>query len=182
MKRKRFDRRAWPRVRSGEQSVVHLPGGVIVDYRAGEVLKPKRVTLAGRTLCLLDSGYRWVHYVPLAAPHALTVQLDDVGRVQQFYLDVGQTTGLDGEGLPWIDDLYLDIAGTLEVSPDGHWTVGHAEVLDEAELDAALAQGRVTPEQHALAWAETRRLLGALRAFPFGPLEVVRRYLQDPYT
>ncbi len=182
MKRKHFDRRRWPRVLSGEQTALHLPTGVIVDYRAGEVVRPLRVVLGGQEVCLLDSGYRWVLYLPTAATHALTVQLDDVGRVQQFYLDVGEASGLDDEGLPWIDDLYLDIAGTLDLTPDGRWTVGHLEVLDEDELGAALRQGQLTPEQHALAWTETRQLFNALRAQTFEPLEVVRRYLQDPYT
>lgn len=182
MKRKRFDRRHWPRALSGDQTTLSLPGGLIVDYRAGQVTAPKRVSVAGRALCILDSGYRWVHYAPSREKHALTVQLDAAGRVQQLYVDVSEAVGVDPDGLPWIDDLYLDVVGLVDVQSDGRWQVTTTEVIDQDELEAALRSGRVTPEQHALAWAEARRVLAALHAQSFGPLAVVRRYLQDPYT
>jgi len=182
VKRKVFDRRSWSRVVSGEQTTLNLPGGLIVDYRAGEVTEPKWVTVAGQALCILDSGYRWVHYAPSGAKHALTVQLDAAGRVQQLYMDVGEASGVSESGLPWMEDLYLDVVALVEVQPDGRWQVTASEVIDQDELDAALSAEQVTPGQHAFAWAEIRRVLAALHAQNFAPLEVVRRYLQDPYT
>ena len=182
MKRKVFDRRSWHRVVSGEQTSLALPGGLIVDYRAGEVTEPKWVSVAGQARCILDSGYRWVHYAPSGAKHALTVQLDAAGRVQQVYVDVGEASGVSVGGLPWMDDLYLDVVGLVEVQQGGRWQVTDSEVIDQNELDEALRAGQVTPGQHALAWAEARRVLAALQAQTFAPLKVVRRYLQDPYT
>lgn len=182
MKRKVFDRRHSPRAVSGEQTTLSLPGGLIVDYRAGEVTVPKWVTVAGQARCILDSGYRWVHYAPSGAAHALTVQIDAAGRVQQLYVDVGEGGGVNADGLPWFDDLYLDVVDLVEVQPDGRWQVTATEIIDQDELDAALSAGQVTPGQHAFAWAEIRRVLAALHAQTFAPLGVVRRYLQDPYT
>ena len=69
------------------------------------------------------------------------------------------------------------------LAPDG--TLGQScetEVLDEDELDEALNENRITPQQHALAWAEARAVLAALDSQTFKPLDVLRRYLQDPYT
>ena len=109
------------------------------------------------------------------------MQLDDKGQFQQLYVDVGETTGID-DGLPWIDDLYLDVVGVVELAPDGRWEVMETEVLDEDELDEALNENRITPQQHALAWAEARAVLAALDSQTFKPLDVLRRYLQDPYT
>ena len=60
--------------------------------------------------------------------------------------------------------------------------MAHTEVIDQNELDEALRLGRVTPQQHALAWAEIKAVQAALQAQTFAPLEVMRRYLQDPYT
>ncbi|WP_161883690.1 DUF402 domain-containing protein [Deinococcus alpinitundrae] len=182
MKRKVFDRRIWSRAVSGEQTTLSLPGGLLVDYRAGEVTTPKWVTVAGQARCILASGYRWVHYAPSGATHALTVQLDAAGRIQQLYVDVGEASGVGVDGLPWMDDLYLDVVGLVEVQQDGHWRVTDTEVIDQEELDEALRAGQVTPGQHAFAWAEIRHVLAALHAQTFAPLEVVRRYLQDPYT
>ncbi|WP_420597403.1 DUF402 domain-containing protein [Deinococcus sp.] len=182
MKRKRFDRRNWQRVvGGGDQTTLALPGGLIVDYRAVEVITPLEVPFAGRTLRILDSGYRWVSYVPFKARHALTVQLDALGHLQQLYVDVGETTGIDDDGLPWIDDLYLDVVGVATPSAES-WMVSETEVLDEDELDDALRLGRVTPPQYQIAWAEARAVLAALETQQFAPLDVVRRYLQDPYT
>ncbi len=182
MKRKTFDRRRWARVISGEQTVLPLPEGVIVNYRANQVTTPFFVQLAGRSVCILDSGYRWVHYAPAGARHALTVQLDASGQLQQFYVDVGEQSGVTEDGLPWMDDLYLDIVGTVDVTPQGRWSVAHTEVIDQKELDEALRLGLVTPPQHALAWAEIKSVQAALQTQTFAPLEVMRRYLQDPYT
>ena len=135
MKRKLFDLRVWHRtLDAGTQTVHRLPGGLLVDYRAGEVVKPLIVPFGGRTYCILNTDYRWVHYVPAGARHALTVQLDDSDQVQQLYVDIIQGSGTGKDGLPWIDDLYLDVAGVVEISPDGTWTVRETEVLDEDEL------------------------------------------------
>ena len=93
MKRKRFDRRNWQRVvGGGDQTTLALPGGLIVDYRAVEVITPLEVPFAGRTLRILDSRLPLGHVCSgRQARHALTMQLDDTGHLQQLYVDVGET-------------------------------------------------------------------------------------------
>lgn len=177
MPRKTFDKRHWPRA-TVQQSALHLPTGTLVDVLALQVAQPKWVTLGGKELCILDTGYRWVHYAPHAAQHALTVQLDADGVPVQFYVDVTEGSGLDDEGLPWLDDLYLDIVA--RVTPD--WQVTATEIIDQDELEAALQTGIITRAQYDLAWAEARRVETALQAGTFSPVAVVRRYLEDPYT
>lgn len=178
MKRKTFDKRGWHRAASIGQSALQLPAGTLVDVLALEVTQPKTVVLGGQSLCILDTGYRWVHYAPHEAQHALTVQLDAGGVPVQFYVDVGAGSGVGAEGLPYMDDLYLDVVA--RVSPD--WAVLNSEIIDEDELEAALKNGEVTQEQYALAWAEARRIEAALQAGAFKPVDVVRGYLSDPYT
>ncbi|WP_225429965.1 DUF402 domain-containing protein [Deinococcus detaillensis] len=183
LKRKVFDRRNWQRVvGGGEQTTLVVPSGVIVDYRAGEVHSPLVVPFENRTLRILDTGYRWVHYAPTAAKHALTLQLDEAGHIRQLYIDIGEASGVGAEGLPWIDDLYLDVVGMVEVQPGGEWHVTKTEVLDEDELDEALRLGHILPKQYTAAWSGAHAVLSGLKAHTFAPLDVLRRYLQDPYT
>lgn len=184
MKHKRADYRDWHRVEPGtsEQTRLDLPGGWLVDYRAGQVNKPLHVPVCGQQRTILGSGYRWVHYAPRDRRHALTVHLDPAGVPQQLYVDIGLSTGLDPDGIAFIEDLYLDVIALCEVQPDGRWHITVTEIIDVDELEDALREGHVTPAQYDLAWTEARAVEAALRTQTFGPMDVVRGYLTDPYT
>lgn len=68
---------------------------------------------------------------------------DAAGRVIQWYIDMSREHGVDdGGGMPWFDDLSLD----LVLYPNGR-----VVVLEEDEPDEALAAGAITQEVHALA-------------------------------
>ena len=184
MKHKRFDYRDWHRIRegSGEQTVLSLPGGILTDFQAADVIKPLRVACCGQQRLILANGYRWVNFAPTARHHALMVQLDERNVPQQLYVDIGLSSGLDPDGVAFIDDLYLDVLAICDVLPDGRWHVIDTEIIDVDELEDAVQGGKVTPAQADLAWAEARAVEAALRAQNFAPLEVVRGYLSDPYT
>lgn len=170
-------RKNWPRVTSGEEHLHHVPDGVIVDYLAHEVIRPLDVGFRGRTLRILDSGFRWVHYAPVSEHHALTVQLNAEGVPVQLYVDICDGHGLDEEGVPYTNDLYLDVIAVCDVLPDGSWQVTETEIIDVNELEEALQAGKVTPEQFDLAWLEARKVQAALTMNSFAPLEVLRHYL-----
>ena len=85
--------------------------------------------------------------------------LDDSAKISRFY-------SREGEFLYWYVDivdivyradedtlLVVDLLLDAKIMPDGSVTV-----LDEDELEAALARGLITPEQHRL----SRERLGAL--------------------
>ncbi|MFC6591485.1 DUF402 domain-containing protein [Deinococcus lacus] len=174
MKHKRFDRRHWARAESGEQRRVDLPGGVLVDYRAGRVPQPLVRPLGPRWLTLLDTGYRWVYWQPHGAGHALTVMLDAAGQPVQLYVDTALDSGLDPDGWPYITDLYLDV---LAVCDPHTWTVTELYLKDADELEAAVQSRELPPELAWRAVAEAERVGAALRAGTFAPLDVVREYL-----
>ena len=69
-----------------------------------------------------------------------------------------EAQGTDADGVPWFDDLYLD----LVVKPDGFI---HED--DRDELDEALRAGDITPAQHRMA-IDTADMLraGLLRDLP----------------
>ena len=150
-----------------------------MDYLVGEVIRPLDVGFRGRTLRILDSGFRWLHFAPITQKHALTVQLNEYHRPVQIYVDICDGHGLDEAGVPFTHDLYLDILAVCAVQSDGSWHVTETEIIDVPELDEALHLGKVTRAQFDLAWAEAKSVEAQLQTNEFPPLEVIQAYLRD---
>ncbi|PTA68960.1 DUF402 domain-containing protein [Deinococcus arcticus] len=187
MKRKVFDLRPWSRAVRSSQSVVRVPGHVIVDFTAHEVAKPKDVSFGDQTIRILDHGFRWVRVHPAGSGEgrpgsALSAMLDETGLPRQLYVDLHGGEGLGEDGLPWHDDLYLDVIGNWVVGEAGHGTVTEAHIIDGEDLEEAVAAGLVSPSQAEATWAHAREIQAGLLAGTYPPLAVLRRYLEDPYT
>lgn len=118
-----------------------------------EVSEPLMVNFGSQRVCILDSGYRWVQHFPDNAHHILLAAFDERGELVQWYVDIVGRMGIDEHGVPWYEDLYLDIV----ISPQGATLV-----LDVAELDEALRRGAVTQSQYEGAWREASVVLDAL--------------------
>lgn len=101
-------------------------------------------------LRLADAGFAWLTHFPDGAQHAVTTMFDAAGGVIQWYVDICRAHGLGADGVPWWDDLYLDIV----VQPSGETLL-----LDDDELELALTHEYVTRAEYDLAWGEARRLL-----------------------
>ncbi|WP_407539149.1 DUF402 domain-containing protein [Deinococcus radiomollis] len=182
MKRKVFDLSGWTRADSHVQTVTHLPGYVIVDFRAGPVSRPLDLFSFGRVFRLLDTGYRWLRVHPHGAGegvmgHALTVQLNAQGVPIQLYIDIHGGEGVTASGFPWHDDLYLDVLCQVESLS---WKVVGVEYIDQDELQEAFENGLVGAGQVAASYAEADRVRASLLAGTFSPLLVARTYLAGP--
>ncbi|GHF97617.1 hypothetical protein GCM10017783_06880 [Deinococcus piscis] len=153
----------------------------MVDFTAHRVRQPLTVDFGGEALRLFDHGWRWIWAHPLEAPpgvvgDALTVLLDAAGQPLELYVDIHQSGGWDeAAGLPWIDDLYLDVAGLFGPG----WQPRHLLLLDEDELAGAVARGELTGAQSAAIGRQADRVTGALKAGNYGPLCAVQDYLQS---
>lgn len=82
---------------------------------------------------------------------------DSAGKLVQVYFDVVWDHGLDERGVPWYDDLYLDVVALPS---------GEVELLDQDELEEALGAGAVTEEQYRIAVDEARAVLTDIRPGP----------------
>jgi predicted RNA-binding protein associated with RNAse of E/G family len=163
MKRKAADRVAWPLTATRfAVARVDEPGfaGYATLLQVDAVAEPLRIDTP--PVCLADAGYALLQHYPDGARHVLLTVFDATGQPVLWYFDVVAGHGLDERGVPWFDDLYLDL--TLLPS-------GRIDLLDADELDRALARGLVTPEQHAEAHAEAARLRHTLVA---GDLPLLR--------
>ena len=106
-------------------------------------------------VAVCGEGMTWLQLIPDGSHHVLTAKINPRGRVNVWYADVIDRMEYDEDGVAAFVDMYLDVI----FSPKGD-----LKVDDRDELDAALAAGDVTAEQHALALAEGERIQQTLCA------------------
>jgi uncharacterized protein len=151
---KRADRLGWPRLRAQRFicqriSNAHVNGYATLLHMV-DVAEPLWVTHHEQRICIADAGYTWLQIFPEGAFYTHTTMFDADGKPVQEYIDLVAEQGVGNDGIPWYDDLYLDIAWIPEETP---------LLLDQEELEAAHAIGAITEEQYDLARGETARLL-----------------------
>jgi predicted RNA-binding protein associated with RNAse of E/G family len=168
---KRADRPGWPRLRAQRFITQRLADGPIAGYatllQMTEVVEPLLVTHHEQQVCIADNGYSWLQIFPEGAHYTHTTMFDAAGQPVQDYIDLVAEHGIDDAGIPWYDDLYLDLAWVPEGGP---------LLLDQDELEAAHAIGAVTQEHYDLARGETARLLVALTLGEYTLPELARAY------
>ena len=167
---KRADRPGWPRLRAQRFVCQRLCDGRLNGYatllQMVEVAEPLWVTHHDRHICIADAGYSWLQIFPEGTNYTHTTMFNADGQPVQEYIDLVAEHGVDDMGIPWYDDLYLDITWI----PEGDGPL----LLDQEELEAAHAIGAITPEQYDLARGETARLLLALTLGDYPLPEVAR--------
>lgn len=172
MKRKSADRLNWPRIVARRFVAQRIDSdtyhGYVTLLRLDEVSEPFYVLFGQKRVCIVDNGYDWVQHFPDGASYVLLAAFDEQGELVQWYIDIVESMGIDERGVPWYNDLYLDIV----VSP-----LGETLLLDVDELDEALRQGEVTWGQYDFAWRQVSVLLDALELdlFPLLWLSDVHR-------
>jgi len=148
---------------------VHYEDAVLVLLEAHEVVEPLWVTCAGERVKILDDGFAWLFVLREGAHHVVTAHCDAAGGPVHWYVDVVEAWWMGDDGYPVYSDLFLDVVATPG---------GSMELLDMAELEAALAAGVVTSAQYGLALSEADRFMRALRAGEVEPTVRTREYLK----
>lgn len=158
MKRKSLSQADWTCILSRELCVRQVTEpfrGHVTLLRIQAVTKPQIWRWQGKPLIVCDKGMAWLCLLPEAGGLCITAQLNADGTVALWYIDMIAGQGVDEQGIPWFDDLYLD----LIVHPDGSMAVD-----DRDELDEALRLGDITEEQHAQALATCAMLQKGLES------------------
>ena len=162
IKRRSASRIPWPRIlerRFTTQSVNQLDyRGYVTLLCLDRVREPLWVTHQGRQLCIVDDGYTWLQQFPTGTQYTVTTQFDADGQVAQWYIDICLQHGVDASGIPWWDDLFLDVV----IFPNGE-----CQIIDGEELDAALQSGVIDDSQHRLAWTEATKLVRTIEQNDF---------------
>lgn len=159
MKQKRADRPGWRRVKKMGYTEKRVESEAFTGYAVrltlDEVTEPAFMTVDGRELRVGDNGYCYLQYFPDGEAYAVTRMLDERGHTVQWYIDICREHGRDERGFLYYDDLYLDIV----VLPDGA-----VFLLDQDELDEALAEGAISAEDHRFACETADDLLAKIAA------------------
>jgi len=94
-------------------------------------------------VCLRDTGYSEINFLPDNENWCLSAMYDDKGRIIEWYVDITRKNAVDEDGQPYGDDMYLDAA----VMPDGR-----VLVFDEDELLAARENHSITSGEYDMAY------------------------------
>ncbi len=93
-------------------------------------------------IIVCDKGLKWLSILPQNDFYCITAMMNEKCEILLWYIDMIATQGMDVDGIPYFDDLYLD----LVVYPDGTVMVD-----DMDELEEALLSKDITQEQFELA-------------------------------
>ena len=100
---------------------------------------------------LVDDGYMLIEITPKNSNFNVRVFFDEERNILQRYIDISKSTGFDSnENSPFYDDLFLDII---------IGKTGETRVLDEDELEEALADGFITKDEFDFAVSLKDKLL-----------------------
>ncbi len=153
MKRTYADRPNWHRVIEKRFKLTYIEDKVLEGYMSiiyiDKVREPLIVGVEDKRLCLADDGFIWTQYFPIERNYALTSQFNRNHDIIQLYFDICDGNKISSSGVPYYDDLYLDVV----LLPSG-------EILlfDEDELKQALEDNEISKEQFELAYHEAKIL------------------------
>jgi uncharacterized protein len=164
MKRKFGDRANWRRVTQRKFATRYVENqyytGYITLYTIQALREPLWKTYGKHTFRIADKGYSWLQYYPKDAHYIITAMFNEKSEVVEWYIDVCRNQGVTDQGVPWFDDLYLDIVVLRN---------GEVFLLDQDELDDALSRRIITARDYELAMQTVREVLHQIdaHAFPY---------------
>ena len=117
---------------------------------AKKIEKVKSPFVTSNGITLIYNNYYILEITPLNENYNIRIYFNDKKEIVEYYLDITNGNGIDGESkLPYYDDLYLDVL-ILE---------GKTFTADEGELEKAYADGKITKAEYELAHKTANKLL-----------------------
>ena len=164
MKRCRLSYDEWTCIKSkklkGKQISTDFFEGYIGILSIEEVSKKQIWKFNGEDITVCDNGLKWISILPRDDFYCITAMMNAENDILLWYIDMIVAQGMDDDGIPYFDDLYLD----LVVYPDGSIIVD-----DMDELEDALYKKDITQEQFEIAIDTSEKLkaglLGDIREF-----------------
>ena len=102
--------------------------------------------------CIMDNNYKWLEFYDYNSKIKLTAIYDENNKIIEWYFDIAKKIGKEN-GVPYEDDLYLDVVVTPE---------GKIKLLDEDELKDALNRMEITNTEYKNAYKEANKLIDRL--------------------
>ena len=102
---------------------------------------------------IIDNNYKLLGFYDYSCKVKLSAFYDKNDNIIEWYFDIAKKLGKEN-GIPYEDDLYLDIV----VKPDGEIIL-----LDEEELKEALKKFEITITDYEMAYKEANKLIILLK-------------------
>lgn len=158
MKRTFADRPSWTRVIEKRFRLTYIEEKEFEGYLSiiyiDKVREPLVIKTAGKNIYLANDGFIWMQHFPKDCNYALTTMFNEKHEVVQWYFDICNGNKINSLGIPYYDDLYLDVV----LLPNGEILL-----LDEDELEQALKDNEITKEQYELAYFETQNIINNIK-------------------
>ncbi|MFJ8355059.1 DUF402 domain-containing protein [Bacillus paramycoides] len=169
MKRKYGDGSTWKRLIEKTYTVKQVEAGMLGILDIKKVREPSYKEYNGKELCIAGDEYTWMQYFINGKNFAITAMLDDQKKLVQYYIDVTKLYKIDERGLPYFDDLYLDVV----LLPNGE-----IYVLDEDELEDTYSMGDITKEEYELAWHITKWIVETIKKGEFYWISIIDKEIE----
>ena len=124
--------------------------GDVIFYEFIEV-NDKIIIPNGKSI--MDKNYKWLEFYDYDSKIKLTAIYDENNKIVEWYFDIARKIGKEN-GIPYEDDLYLDVVVTSE---------GSIYLLDEDELKNAFNRLEVNNTDYAMAYNEANKLMKKLK-------------------
>lgn len=140
--------------------------GYITLLTALKVKEKMIVEREGTEVTLLDNNYKILEFYPESNSHvAMIVAFTAENTIIDWFFDVSEKIGITEEGIPYTDDLYLDIL---------LYPSGKIELVDEEELQQAYDKQIITKEQYEWAYQIANRVMHNIT----GKVEALTQFTQ----
>lgn len=131
-----------------------------------DITSPLTVTSAGMPVKIVEKNYSWIQVAQEGSFWWLTAMFDEKGNLLQMYFDITAGNLFDDPENPKFRDMYLD----LVLRPDGV-----VVLLDEDELNEALAKQEITQAEYDQTLSACQKLHQHLLAHPHGVMDYCRK-------
>jgi predicted RNA-binding protein associated with RNAse of E/G family len=118
---------------------------------------------------MANDNYKWLEFYDYSKKYRLTAMYNDKNEIVEWYFDIARKIGKEN-GMPYEDDLYLDIV----VTPSGEIIL-----LDEDELKEALKRMEITNLEYENAYKESEQLMTKLKNNRDKLKEYTDKYLEQ---
>lgn len=132
------------------------------DVYLNNFIKINKKFILENGVCIQDTDYKWLEFYDYNSKVRLTAMYNENNEIVQWYFDIARSLGKEN-GIPYEDDLYLDVVLTPE---------GKIILLDEDELQEAFEKYEMTKDEFDEAYKIAYDLMKKLE----GKLEKVKNF------
>lgn len=108
----------------------------------------------GKSELVIAKDFKIMMYFPIKEKYSMTVMFDESWNLLQWYFDINRYSCKYDSGIPYNEDLYLDVIAL----PNGEYYT-----LDEDELDEALKRDLISKEEFDMAYETRNKIIQMIK-------------------